>query len=117
PAGDCTVYPFDSNTTTFTAHRGRLSSPTRRSSDLITVDVVADVVTNIQNEGGIYNEIINILQDETDIFTDIGDGTFTHTAVDGTDRNSTRLNSTHAKNACAVYTFTNDNGESITVDV
>src|SRR5690606_42153360 len=63
------------------------------------------------------SEIINILQEESDIFTDKGNGTFTHTAVDGTvvtfDANTT----TFTDNGGGSYTFTNDNGETITVDV
>src|SRR5690606_684881 len=90
---------------------------TNANGDTITVDVVGDVVTNIQNEGAIYNEIINILEQETDTFVDNGDGTFTHTSVDGTavtfDANTTAM----VDNGDGTYTFTNANGDTITVDV
>src|SRR5690554_4567721 len=83
----------------------------------ITIDVVGDVVTNIQNQGDIYSEIINILEQESDSFVDNGDGTFTHTSVDGTtvtfDANTTAM----IDNGDGSYTFTNANGETITVDV
>ena len=50
----------------------------------VTINVVGDVVTNIQNQGDIYDEIINILEQESDELIDNGDGTYTHIAVDGT---------------------------------
>src|SRR5690606_35408023 len=90
---------------------------TNANGDTITVDVVGDVVTNIQNQGAIYNEIINILNAESDIFVDNGDGTFTHTAADGTivtfDANTTNI----VDNGDGTYVFTNANGDTITVDV
>ncbi|NGX83900.1 hypothetical protein G3A46_06205, partial [Aequorivita sp. KMM 9714] len=43
------------------------------AGDTITVDVVGDVVTNIQNQGDIYNEIISIITANSDIFVDNGD--------------------------------------------
>ncbi|WP_313115428.1 hypothetical protein, partial [Aequorivita sediminis] len=59
---------------------------TNANGDSITVDVINDVVTNIQNQGDIYDEIINIIAASgTDVFEDLGDGTFRHTAVDGTE--------------------------------
>jgi len=42
------------------------------------------VVTNIQNQGDVYNEIINIITANSDALVDNGNGTFTHTAADGT---------------------------------
>ena len=81
------------------------------------IDVVGTVITNIQNQGDIYSEIINILEQESDLFVDNGDGTFTHTAVDGTvmtfDANTLDM----VNNNDGTYTFTNANGETLTVDV
>ncbi|UUV22324.1 hypothetical protein [Paenimyroides aestuarii] len=83
----------------------------------VLIDVVGNVVTNIQNQGDIYSEIINILEQESDLFVDNGDGTFTHTAVDGTvmtfDANTLDM----VNNNDGTYTFTNANGETLTVDV
>src|SRR5690554_4524419 len=77
-------------------------------------DVVTnEVVNNIVNQGDIYDEIINLLEQETDILTDNGDGTYTHTAVDGTpviiDANTTSVTIVDG-----VYTFLNGNGDTIT---
>ncbi len=47
------------------------------------VYVVGDVVTNIQNQGDIYDEILNIIIANSDTLVDNGDGTLTHTTVDG----------------------------------
>ncbi|MBI6118377.1 hypothetical protein I6U49_16820, partial [Salegentibacter sp. F63223] len=72
-----------------------------------------DVVSNIQNQGAIYNEILSIIGNESDILVDNNNGTYTHTAVDGTeviiDANTTSVSVTDG-----VYTFTNGNGDVIT---
>ena len=83
------------------------------------MDVIADVVTNIQNQGDIYTEIINLINTQvgTDVFTDNGDGTFTHTALDGTAVTFDANTLTMVSNGDGTYVFTNANGESITVDV
>src|SRR5690625_5261181 len=83
----------------------------------VTIDVVGDVVTNIQNQGDIYDEIINILVAESDIFVDNGDGTFTHTTVDGDVQTFDANTTTMVNNGDGTYTFTNANGDTITVDV
>src|SRR5690606_40968043 len=94
-AADGTVVTFDANTTNMVDNGDGTYIFTNANGDTITVDVVGDVVTNIQNQGAIYNEIINILNAESDIFVDNGDGTFTHSSEDGTvvsfDANTTRL--------------------------
>ena len=83
----------------------------------VTIDVAGVVLTNIQSQGAIYNEIINILNAESDLFVDNGDGTFTHTRVDGDvvtfDANTTTM----VDNGNGTYVFTNANGDTITVDV
>src|SRR5690554_2387030 len=75
--------------------------------------ITNEVVNNIVNQGDIYDEIINLLEQETDILTDNGDGTYTHTAVDGTpviiDANTTSVTIVDG-----VYTFLNGNGDTIT---
>ena len=90
---------------------------TNKNGETLTIDVIADVVTNIQNHGDIYNEIINILNSHTDIFEDHGDGTFTHTAADGTAITFDANTVSFIKNGEGSYTFTNENGETITIDV
>src|SRR5690606_7126599 len=92
---------------------------TNANGDSVTVDVIADVVTNTQNQGDIYNEIINLINAEVgaDVFTDNGDGTFTHTALDGTSVTFDANTLTMSSNGNGSYTFTNANGDSVTVDV
>src|SRR5699024_865138 len=52
----------------------------------VTIDVVGDVVTNIQNQGDIYNEIINLIDDNETVTTLVAnaDGKYTYTSEDGT---------------------------------
>src|SRR5690625_485171 len=51
----------------------------------VTIDVVGDVVTNIQNQGDIYNEIINLIDDNETITTLVeSNGIYTYTSEDGT---------------------------------
>ncbi|MGS2764706.1 hypothetical protein ACVBDU_20750, partial [Sinomicrobium sp. M5D2P9] len=83
-AADGTVVTFDGNTTTVTDNGDGTYTITNADGTSVTVDVVGDVVENIQNEGDIYNEIINTITANSDALVDNGDGTFTHTAADGT---------------------------------
>jgi len=108
---------FDANTVTYTNHNDGSYTFTNDNGDSLTIDVVGDVVTNIQNQGDIYDEIINILNTNSDVFTDNGDGTFTHTAVDGTQLNFDANTVTYTNHNDGSYTFTNDNGDSLTIDV
>src|SRR5699024_3297291 len=50
------------------------------NNEITTIDVADDILENIINEGDIYDEIINILDDQTDELVDNNDGTYTHTA-------------------------------------
>ncbi|MFD2696869.1 hypothetical protein ACFSQ0_02600, partial [Mesonia sediminis] len=75
---------FDANTTTYVNNNDGTYTFTNANGATMTIDVIADVVSNIQNQGDVYTEIINLLQNNTDTLQDNGDGTFTHTAVDGT---------------------------------
>src|SRR5690625_4228386 len=114
---DGDVQTFDANTTTMVNNGDGTYTFTNANGDTITVDVIGDVVTNIQNQGDIYDEIINILVAESDIFVDNGDGTFTHTTVDGDVQTFDANTTTMVNNGDGTYTFTNANGDTITVDV
>ncbi len=82
-----------------------------------TVDI-ADIITQeILNQGDIFNEIINLIEANTDVFADNGDGTFTHTSADGTVVNFDANTTTFVNNGDGTYVFTNANGDSVTVDV
>src|SRR5690554_3650001 len=116
-AVDGTVLIFDANTTSYVNNGDGTYTFTNANGDSMTIDVIGDVVTNIQNQGDIYDEIINIVLQNSDELVDNGDGTFTHTAVDGTvlvfDANTT----SYANNGDGTYTFTNANGDSMTIDI
>src|SRR5690554_2614043 len=112
-----TVLVFDANTTSYVNNGDGSYTFTNANGDSMTIDIIADVVTNIQNQGDIYDEIINIILQNSDELVDNGDGTFTHTAVDGTvlvfDANTT----SYVNNGDGSYTFTNANGDSMTIDI
>src|SRR5690554_3462002 len=116
-AVDGTVLVFDANTTSYVNKENGSYTFTNANGDSMTIDIIADVVTNIQNQGDIYDEIINIILQNSDELVDNGDGTFTHTAVDGTvlvfDANTT----SYVNNGDGSYTFTNANGDSMTIDI
>ncbi|MBI6121357.1 hypothetical protein, partial [Salegentibacter maritimus] len=65
------------------------------------------------NQGAIYDEILSIIGNESDVLVDNNNGTYTHTAVDGTaviiDANTTSVSVTDG-----VYTFTDASGNTIT---
>ncbi|NGX85319.1 hypothetical protein, partial [Aequorivita sp. KMM 9714] len=111
------VVTFDANTTAMVDNGDGTYTFTNANGETITVDVIGDVVTNIQNQGDIFNEIISIINANSDVLVDNGDGTFTHTAANGDvvtfDANTTSM----VDNGDGTYTFTNANGETITVDV
>ncbi|SKB97558.1 hypothetical protein SAMN05660903_03598, partial [Salegentibacter salinarum] len=111
-----TAIDFDANTTSYAQDGAGNYTFTNHNGESMTVTVIDDVVANIQNEGAIYNEIINILGDETDAFVDNRNGTFTHTAVDGTevifDANTTNL----LDNGDGTYDLTNADGNTININ-
>ena len=113
---DGTQVTFDANTVTYTDNGNGSYTFTNANGDSLTIDVVGDVVTNIQNQGDIYDEIINMLDTNSDIFVDNGDGTFTHTAVDGTQVTFDANTVTYTDNGNGSYTFTNANGQTLTVE-
>src|SRR5690625_3319937 len=51
----------------------------------VTIEVTGDILENIVNEGDIYNEIINIIEAESDELIDLGNGKYKHIAADGTE--------------------------------
>src|SRR5690554_5837969 len=88
----------------------------------VTIDVVGDVVTNIQNQGDIYNEIINILEAESDELVDLGNGKYKHIAADGTevefDVNSVNVEKVIDADGNISYIFKDgDNNEITTIEV
>ncbi|SHG51030.1 hypothetical protein SAMN05444483_11441 [Salegentibacter echinorum] len=111
--GDGNPTNFDANTTTYTNNNDGSYTFTNANGDSMTVTLVSDVVTNIQNQGDIYNEIINIVGDTSDALVDNGDGTFTHTAMDGTEV-TFNANTTSVTETDGVYTFTDPAGNTIT---
>src|SRR5690554_630527 len=59
---------------------------TNANGDTITVDVIGDVVTNIQNQGDIYNEILNLIdlhETLTSLAYDADENTLTYEDEDG----------------------------------
>src|SRR5690606_32421833 len=108
---------FDANTTTMVNNGDGTYVFTNANGDTITADVIGDVVTNIQNQGDIYTEIMNLIGSNSDIFVDNGDGTFTHTTVDGQTVTFDANTTTMVNNGDGTYVFTNANGDTITVDV
>ena len=80
-AADGTLTTFDANTTTIVDNGDGTYTITNDNGDTITLDVVGDVVTNIQNQGDIYNEIINLITANETLTTlvDNGDNTVTYT--------------------------------------
>src|SRR5690554_1716886 len=116
-AADSTVVTFDANTTNMVDNGDGTYVFTNANGDTITVDVVGDVVTNIQNQGAIYKEIINILNAESDIFVDNGDGTFTHTTVDGDVVTFDARTSSLINNGDGTFTFDNGNGIPVIIDI
>src|SRR5690606_28488323 len=83
-----------------------------------TIDVTGDVLTELQdNTSDIYTEIQNIITAGSDALVDNGDGTFTHTAADGTDVTFDANTSTITDNGDGTYTITNADGTTATIDV
>ncbi|MBI6121485.1 hypothetical protein, partial [Salegentibacter maritimus] len=74
------IIDFDANTTSYTENGGGSYTFTNDNGESITVTVVDDVVSNIQNQGAIYDEILSIIGNESDVLVDNNNGTYTHTA-------------------------------------
>ncbi len=116
-SADGTVVNFDANTTTMVNNGDGTYVFTNANGDSITIDVIADIVNNITNQGDIFNELITVIDANSDVFQDNGDGTFTHTSADGTVVNFDANTTTMVNNGDGTYVFTNANGDSITIDV
>ncbi|MAN26413.1 MAG: hypothetical protein CMH14_03705, partial [Mesonia sp.] len=116
-AVDGTQLTFDANTVSYTNNNDGSYTFTNDNGESLTVDIINEVATDIQNQGDVYNEIINLLEANSDVLVDNGDGTFTHTAVDGTQLTFDANTVSYTNNNDGTYTFTNDNGESLTVDI
>ncbi|MFC3197284.1 hypothetical protein ACFOET_06640, partial [Parapedobacter deserti] len=108
--------------TTLVGDGGGTYTYTSEDGTTVTVDVVGDVLTEIQdNTSNTYNEIVSIINNQivanSDALVDNGDGTFTHTAADGTvvtfDANTTTV----TDNGDGTYTIVNADGTTVTVDV
>src|SRR5690606_21539516 len=86
------------------------------------VNTIQEFVTNnpVTVDGTTYTSVEEyfetIVTSNSDVLRDNGDGTFTHTAADGTvvtfDANTTAM----VDNGDGTYTFTNANGDTITID-
>ncbi|MWB94712.1 hypothetical protein GON26_10080, partial [Flavobacterium sp. GA093] len=108
---------FDANTTTVTNNGDGTYTVTNKKGETVKIDVVGDVVTNIKNEGPVYNEIVNLLNSKSDKFADNGNGTFTHTTVDGKEVIFDANTTTVTNNGDGTYTVTNKKGETVKIDV
>ncbi|WP_137404481.1 beta strand repeat-containing protein [Echinicola rosea] len=86
----------------------------------VSLDEIANnssFINTLTSNSDFINEIETVVAASSDELVDNGDGTFTHTAGDGTtitfDANTTTL----ADNGDGTYTLTNANGDTITIDV
>ncbi len=113
---DGTQLTFDANTVTYTENPDGTYTFTNDNGESLTVDVINDVVTDIQDGGDVYTEIINLLETNSDVLTDNGDGTFTHTAVDGTEVTFDTNTTSFVYNDNGTYTFTNEDGDTLTLE-
>src|SRR5690606_38555350 len=128
-AADGTVVTFDANTTAMVDNGDGTYTFTNANGDTITIDSVGDIINNFEEfvtnspvtvDGTTYTSVEEyfetIVTSNSDVLVDNGDGTFTHTAADGTvvtfDANTTAM----LDNGDGTYTFTNTNGDTITID-
>ncbi|MBI6117359.1 hypothetical protein I6U49_11480, partial [Salegentibacter sp. F63223] len=91
---------------------------TSEDDTITTINVPADVISNIDNNGDIYERIIELITSNSYIsnITDNGDGTFNFTDSQGNttefDANTTNL----VDNADGTYDLTNANGSTININ-
>src|SRR5690606_21378875 len=107
-AADGTVVTFDANTTAMVDNGDGTYTFTNANGDTITIDSVGDIINNF--EEFVTNSTVTvptrrysdleeyfetIVTGNSDVLVDNGDGTFTHTAADGTvvtfDANTTAM--------------------------
>src|SRR5690606_41140042 len=122
-AADGTVVTFDANTTAMVDSGDGTYTFTNANGDMITIDSVGDIINNFEEfvtnspvtvDGTTYTSVEEyfetIVTTNSDPLGDNGDGTFTHTAADGTvvtfDANTTAM----VDNGDGTYSFTNANG-------
>src|SRR5699024_11096534 len=87
--------------------------------DGVTVDIAGMIVEDIRNQGKVYNEILNLVQNSSgETITHIedrGDGTFAYINEEGDevtfDANTTRFKDT----GDGTYILINANGDSLTI--
>src|SRR5690606_40356471 len=128
-AADGTVVTFDANTTAMVDNGDGTYTFTNANGDMITMESVEDITNldlrrvmnrSVTVDGTTYTSVEEyfetIVTSNSDVLRDNGDGTFTHTAADGTvvtfDANTTAM----VDNGDGTYTFTNANGDTITID-
>src|SRR3546814_3234983 len=76
---------FDANTSVVTDNGDGTYTITNADGTTVTIDTPGGVLTELQdNTSDIYNEIQTLITANSDALLDNGDGTFTHTAADGT---------------------------------
>src|SRR5690606_9433869 len=107
-AADGTVVTFDANTTAMLNDGDASSNFTNANGDTITIYLVGDIINNFEDfvtnnpvtvDGTTYTSVEEyfetIVTSNSDALVDNGDGTFTHTAADGTvvtfDANTTAM--------------------------
>src|SRR5690606_23788946 len=88
-AADGTVVTFDATRSEITDNGDGTYTVIDQDGNPVTIDVAGDVLTELQdNTSDIYTEVISLINTEivanSDALVDNGDGTFTHTAADGT---------------------------------
>src|SRR5690606_27989903 len=109
---------FDANTSTVTDNGDGTYTITSDDGTTATIDVAGDVLTELQdNTSDIYTEIQNIITAGSDALVDNGDGTFTHTAVDGTAVTFDATRSEITDNGDGTYTVIDQDGNPVTIDV
>src|SRR5690606_1056065 len=80
------------------------------------------VLTELQdNTSDIHNEVLSLINNEiianSDALVDNGDGTFTHTAADGTPVTFDATRSEITDNGDGTYTVIDQDGNTVTIDV
>src|SRR5690606_10921010 len=128
-AADGTVVTFDANTTAMVDNGDGTYTFTNANGDTITIDSVGDIINNFEEfvtnspvtvDGTTYTSVEEYFQtivtSNSDALVDNGDGTFTHTAADGTvvtfDANTTAM----VDNPTRRSSDLNANGDTITID-
>ena len=115
---DGTAVTFDANTSTVTDNGDGTYTITNADGTTVTIDVAGDVLTEFQdNTSDIYTEIQNIITAGSDALVDNGDGTFTHTAADGTEVTFDGTRSDITDNGDGTYTVIGQDGTPVTIDV